>query len=284
MRDLLEQINAEEVVSNLIENLILFAPKLITAIFVFVLFYVVWRVFLRIMRRTMTTVGVEPRLAKFLVGIGRAVVLGFALVMAADQVGVSVMSLVAGLGVAGLALSLAAQSTVANIIAGITLLWDRPFVIGDDIRVGDVEGDVIQMTFRSVRVLTDDHRVVTLPNTQLVDQNVINNTQRGLLRLRIPGSIAYKEDTEAARKAILDYHRNDERIVTDPPPKVVITGLGDSGVKFEFRPWLVDPQMERDLEVEYPETVKKALNAAGIEIPFPHLKIFYNPEKSAQEW
>ena len=113
-----------------------------------------------------------------------------------------------------------------------------------------------------------------MPNKTLAQERIINYTLTPRIRVRVPLGVAYKEDISAARAVMLGTTQGDGRILTEPAPIVIVTGLGDSSVNLELRFWTEDPVLRFPLFWDYVEKCKKALDAANIEIPFPHRQLF----------
>jgi small conductance mechanosensitive channel len=191
-----------------------------------------------------------------------------------DQLGVDVTSMVAGLGIAGLAISFAAQDTIANLISGVTLLLDKPFKPGDWIALGDMHATVTEIRLRTTVLTTFDNETIVIPNKTLAGERIVNYTLTPRARVRVAVGIAYKEEIDVARAVLLGVVEGDSRIQPDPAPVVIVAGLGASSVDLQLRFWTLDPADKFPLTWEYTEKAKKALDAAGIEIPYPHLQLF----------
>lgn len=255
-------------------DLLRFAGKLIVAFLVVLVFAGIYWVLARGLRPILERSRLEEDATHLLFVVLRYVVVGFGVLLALGQLGFNITGLLAGLGVAGLALGFAAKDTLANFIAGMTILWDRPFRVGDRVEIDGEFGQVKQITLRSTRIHTNRNIVVIIPNQNVVTNKVINHTMQATTRVDVPFGIAYKEDIEAARAAVLVLTEGDERIRTRPGPDVVVTEMAESSVNFELRFWLKNPHQEVPIEYEYTERIKKALDAAGIEIPYPHRSLF----------
>jgi small conductance mechanosensitive channel len=172
-------------------------------------------------------------------------------------------------GIIGLALGLAAQDSLGNLVAGLTILWDRPFRIGDNVTVAETFGRVQEIGLRSTRIRTVEQLDAILPNKEIINQKIINHTLNPMMRLGIPVGIAYREDTREARRVLLAAVKGHELLLDKPEPQVVVTALADSSVNLELRVWLRDPYTEREATFAMIEAAKIALDEAGIEIPFP---------------
>lgn len=252
-----------------------FLPKAISALFVVAVFYAAYRIALtlvqRILRRSSRVgAGMEAVLTRTL----RVVGLAFVAIMGLSQLGLNVSALIAGLGIAGLAVGFAAKDSLENFISGVTILLDRPFRVGDWVTVGDTYGRVTELTLRSTRIRTLNREEVVFPNVFMVTEAVTNHSSQSTLRVDVPFGVAYKEDLDRTREVVLELPGGDERIASSPEPRVVVTELGDSSVNMELHLHLMDPGEAVPVRFEYVEKVRKALAAADIEIPFPHLQLF----------
>ena len=252
-----------------------FLPKLVTAVLLMLAFWIGFRASRRAFRGILRRGGMEPTLVTLLIDrIYRFVLLGIGAIMAADQLGVNVAAALAGLGVAGIAVGFAAQDMLANIIAGFVVFWDKPFRVGDFIRVADQYGQVRDITLRSTRIRTNQNSYVVIPNKNIVDDVLVNQSEQGELRLDVPVGIAYKEDIASARAVLLAAVAELPDVMKNPAPAVVVVGLGDSSVDLEVRVWIANARAEQPTTVEVVEAAKVALDGADIEIPFPHMQLF----------
>lgn len=255
-------------------ELISFALKLLLALAVLFVFFLISRAIHAGLGRVFQRARVEEDAADLLRTVVKYTILGLGLILALDQVAFDVTGILAGLGVAGLALGFAAKDTLANFIAGVTILWDRPFRVGDRVEIDGEFGQVKRITLRSTRVHTNQNEVVIIPNQNVANNKIINHTMQASLRLDVPFGIAYKEDIDRAREVVLAVAEGDDRLRERPAPVVVLTEMAESSVNFELRVWIKNPHLEVPLDLEYRERIKKALDAAGISIPFPHVSLF----------
>lgn len=189
--------------------------------------------------------------------------------MALDQMGFQVSSLLAGLGIAGLAAGLAAQETLANLVAGFVLLWDRPFRVGDLVTIDGFQGQVAELGLRSTRIRTYEGREVVLPNKDVAQHPVINHSRYPAVRHNAAFSIGYGVPVERAREILLRAARQQAEVLADPEPMVVVTALRDSAVELELRVWVNDLLSPRSSLFHLLEVGKAALEEAGVEIPLP---------------
>ncbi|OZC02523.1 mechanosensitive ion channel family protein [Rubricoccus marinus] len=254
---------------------------LVPAILIAIAFWVVLRVVRGILNRTLgrshhIDVGVEQLIMRAV----RFVIVAIAAVTVAEKLGLPVTGFIAGLGIAGLALGFAAQDTVQNLIAGVTILIDRPFRVGDNIELQETFGTVEEITLRSTRVRTLNNQIAILPNAKVIEEKILNHSMHRALRVVVPFGIAYKESPAEARSVVLGLVADDNRLHPDYEPQVVVTALNDSSVDMELRVFLKDSKLEVPVGFEYRERIFEALKSANIEIPFPHLQLFIDEAKA----
>jgi MscS family membrane protein len=189
-----------------------------------------------------------------------------------------VMSLVAALGVTSLAIGLAAKDSLANMISGFTLMIDRPFRVGDRVKLstGDI-GDVAEIGLRSTKIKTMDSNMLIAPNTELVNTKVINQCYPDkLMRGQIQVGIAYGSDVEKAKNIMLDAARSNPLVVREPAPVALFLEFGDFSLNLKMFFWIEDC-FKIGIALDHINTeIKNRFEKDGIEIPFPvrtvHLK------------
>jgi small-conductance mechanosensitive channel len=203
-------------------------------------------------------------------------IFGISFLLALDLLGINVMPFVAGAGVAGIAIGFAAKDTLSNLIAGILLIIDRPFEIGDRIEVWSSPkdsatwGDVIDIGLRATKIRTTDNIVIIIPNNEIMMRDIINYTALSEdIRVRVPIGVSYDTDVEKAKSVILDTAKTAEWVLRDPPPRVVVRRFGESSVDLQLRVWIKDARRRMDTISYMTDKVKEAFDREGIEIPYP---------------
>lgn len=206
------------------------------------------------------------------------VLISIAFVMILQYFNVQVTGFVATLGVGSLAVALAAQAVLGDLIAGFFVLLDQRYRIGDRIELVDerVIGDVMDIGLRTTRLLTMDHRVVIVPNSMIASRLVINHAYPDpKLRVDLPIGIAYGSDIATVKRVLIEAMSNVEGVYRDRKPDVVMTSFGESALNLEMRCWINAfgdrPKMADRINV----AAYNALNAAGIEIPFPQRVLYH---------
>ena len=271
MNELLKWADPDQI-SNMI---VVFVPKLVAAILIYLLFWVGLRLTQRPIRAGLQRAGFADALIRLIVdSLYKGAVLLLGLVMAASQLGINVGAALAGIGVVGVAVGFAAQETLANMIAGFLIFWDHPFKIGDYITAHGLYGEVTAITMRTTRIRTMENTYVVIPNSQIIGEVLVNHSMYGETRVNVPIGIAYKEQIAQAREVLLSAVQGLEGVMAEPAPTVVVSELDNSSVNLLVRVWIDDACDERPVFHRVMEASKVALDRAGIEIPFPHLQLF----------
>lgn len=211
---------------------------------------------------------IDDTLKPFLSSSVRYFVIVITFVAVLAEFGVQTTSIIAVLGAAGLAIGLALQGTLQNIAAGIMLLVLRPFRVGEYIDAGGVSGTVDAVNLFTTDMTTYDGIYRSVPNAELWNRNILNYSRNPTRRLDIPVGIAYEDDVEQALDLLLSHLSQDTRVLPDPGPQVLVTGLGDSSVDLTLPCWTNRTDFW-PLRFELNKKVKLWLDAAGISIPFP---------------
>jgi small-conductance mechanosensitive channel len=206
-----------------------------------------------------------------LVRVARIIVIALAAAILLAHFGVNITAFLAAAGVVGLAFSLAAQDSISDGIAGFLILVDQPFRVGDRIEIENegTWGDVVEIGLRTTRIRTRDNRMVIVPNSIIGKNQVINYTYPDpRYRVETHIGVAYGSDIEAARSIILDAAREVEGILPDRPVDVLYIEMGESAIVFRLRWWIESYEDTRRMFDRIHTTVHKALELAGIEIPY----------------
>ena len=214
----------------------------------------------------------DDTLFRFLGSVARYIILAFVFIAVLNRFGVETASIIALLGAAGLAVGLALQGAMSNLAAGVMLLIFRPYKVGDFIDAAGRFGNVAEIDMFTTILQTFDNQQIIIPNSQIWGEQIINHSHHQVRGVDMHFGVAYDEDLDKARQVILNVINNHPHILQDPAPFIEVETLNDSSVDFLVRPFC---QGEHYFDILYsvPEQVKKALDEANIEIPFPHRKV-----------
>ena len=260
-----------------------FAINLTIALFIFVLTLFVSRWASRAARRVLGRVRGfrhDPTVLSFAAQVVRVLVLIVGLIAVLQRLGVQTTSIIAVLGAASLAVGLALQGTLSNVAAGVMLLVLRPYRVGDVIDLGGVSGTVQRLDLFTTQMSNANNHKIVVPNSKVLSDVVINITGQKTRRIEINFTVGYGSDLNEARAVLARVATGHEKVLEDPAPWTGVTGLLDSAVQVTLQAWVEAGdwwQTQSDLM----QGGKEALDAAGIEIPFPHqVAVPYGDEKT----
>ncbi|UXZ04702.1 mechanosensitive ion channel family protein [Moraxella nasicaprae] len=205
-------------------------------------------------------------------------ILVMALATVLAKFGFDIVSIVAGLGIAGLAVGWASQSTLANFIAGIVILIEQSFQVGDWIRLDDKEGRVVKISLRATQILDRDNIIIIIPNSAVASSQVVNLTSKKMIRFDIRTRIGLDADMTAARSVIIKTLQKDEVVLKHPAPIATVADIGDFGVQIIVRFWVAPLSVARIpvIKENLTEKIKRSLEEAGIPVPYPHMKLLFD--------
>jgi small conductance mechanosensitive channel len=222
----------------------------------------------RIVRKMMTSRNVDPTLVSFISTLVYVALVSFVAIAALNRIGVQTTSLIAVIGAAGLAVGLALQNSLSNFAAGIMMILLRPFRAGDFIEGAGVMGTVELVHIFNTRLQTPDNRTIVIPNAKLLNDNIINYTERGTRRMDLVIGVSYDDDIRKVKQILQDIITEDSRFLKEPQPVVALNEFADSSLNFVMRPWIGTA----DYWPAYFDTMEKIklrFDANGISIPFP---------------
>ncbi len=242
------------------------------AAIVLLVFYLVWRLLKRLLLSRLNR-HMDKTSAAFAETAVKYTMLGLGLLAALSAIGVQTTAVLASLGVVSLTIGFALRDTLSNIISGFLIYLDRPFTIGDIVEIDGKYGRVDQITLRTTRIVTNDGKMLAVPNAEVMNKTVVSYTNFPNLRLDVGVTVAVTEDLDRARKILLDLVQDDPNYLTDPPPSVVVTQLNDYNVALELRVWVQDERQHLQTRFDLREKVFKALTAARVEMPFETIQL-----------
>ncbi|MGB0132876.1 mechanosensitive ion channel family protein [Dokdonella sp.] len=203
--------------------------------------------------------------------LGRVIliVMQVVLLLAVVQVlGVPMASMFAVLGAAGLAIGLALKDSLSNIASGVMLVTLRPFKVGDLVTINGVTGKVEMVSIFQTRLRGADNQVITLPNSLITTDSIINLTPDTMRRIELVVGIGYADDIDLAKSSALEIMQSDSRVLKDPAPTALVYELGESSVNLGIRCHVANADYF-NAKCELTEQIKKRYDSLGISIPFP---------------
>ncbi|WP_018870776.1 mechanosensitive ion channel family protein [Thioalkalivibrio sp. ALgr3] len=225
----------------------------------------------RVVSRTLIRVAgrhLDAQQAMLVRRIGFYLVLVLAGVSALRELGFDLTVLLGAAGILTVAIGFASQTSASNLISGLFLIGERPFAVGDVVRVGDVTGEVLSIDMLSVKLRTFENLMVRVPNETLVKSQLTNLTRFPIRRLDMQIGVAYNADILRVREILTDVADREPLCLEEPRPLFIFLEFGDSALKLQFSVWAKRENF-LDLRNRMHIAVKKAFDEAGIEIPFP---------------
>ena len=213
---------------------------------------------------------VEPPIRMLAVRVARLLVFSLALVIALDKAGVPITPMIAGLSVAGVGIGLATQGVLGNLVAGLTIIFTKPFRVGDYIEVLSVYGQVTHIELFTTTLLHTDRSRVVIPNRKIVGE-ILHNY--GTIRqLDLSVGVAYDTDLRQVLSLIGEVLEAHPRVLKDPPPVVGVSSLGPSSVNLLIKPWTSVTDFN-PAQAELYQTLLEQFRTSGVSIPFPQREI-----------
>lgn len=204
---------------------------------------------------------------------------GIGIVIILDIFGVNTTSIIALLGAAGLAIGFALKDTLANIAAGVMLLFLRPFSIDDYIECGSISGKIKQVGLFTTILETSDGLFISSPNGELWSAPIKNFTRNGKRRMEFVVGISYSDSIDKGFEVLNSLIKQEPRILTDPSPQIMVRALAESSVNLQLRAWAkVDDYW--DIYWEFGKKIKEQIEGAGLTIPFSQKDVHIYNENS----
>lgn len=266
-----EQLAAlDQAQSRMIDLGIECGPKLLAAVIILIAGYYAGRWVGNLLEKMLSRLELDISARQLLVRITRALILTLFLVMALQNLGVDLLPLIAGLGVAGAGIALAMQGVLSNLAAGLTIIFTKPFRVNEYISIAGEEGQVENITLFNTTLSHLDLSRIVIPNRKIAGE-ILHNY--GTIRqASVVVGVAYNADLNLALSTVDEILRGNSRVLADPAPFVQISTLGDSSVNISVRPWVnvTDyPAIIGDLNKSLLETFRER----GINIPFPQREV-----------
>lgn len=245
---------------------------LISAVLVFLVCLLVITIVLKMVDHIQTRSKLDNTVKGFIRSGIKVALWIIALIVVASKLGIETSSLVALVGVAGLALSLSVQGLLSNIFSGFTILTSKPFAAGDYVELDDVSGTISKVELLYTTIVTVDNKVVYIPNSQVAGSKIINYTTNKERRLDLFFEASYDAPTEAVKAALMDVIEAEGRALKDPAPVVGLKSYKASSIEYAIRVW-VKREDYVDMQFVLNENVREVFKKRGIEMTFDHLNV-----------
>ena len=246
---------------------------LVRALILFVICYVAIKILRKATERILSrSRHLDPSLKSFVSSAANVLLWAIAVMMVASALGINVTSLVAILSVAGVALSLALQSLLANVFSGITLLATRPIAVGNFVELGGQSGTVRSIGLFYTCLATVDNKVIYVPNGDITGSQIINYSAEPVRRVDLAVGTSYDCPTEAVRSAILEAVAATDKVLNDPAAFVALAAYNASNIEYTVRVWC-NTDDYWDVHFALNENIRKSFDKNGIEMSYEHLNV-----------
>jgi small conductance mechanosensitive channel len=256
--------------NELIDLALRFGPKVLVAVLILVAGAMAGRWIGRALERGLARMEFEPPVRLLMVRLVRVLVFGLFAILALQNLGVELLPLIAGLSIAGAGIALATQGILSNVFAGLTIIFTKPYRVGDYIEIVAVQGQVQLITIFSTTLLHADHSRVVVPNRKVVGEILHNYGQ--IRQAEVKVGVGYEVDLPQAIAAIRELVLANTRVLHDPPPQVQVVALAESMVQIALKPWVAVADyapVVGELSLAVVETCRQR----GISIPYPQREV-----------
>jgi small conductance mechanosensitive channel len=268
MDDQLESV--AQIKNTLIDLAIRFGPKVLAALLILSIGFFVGRWVGRVLERMLAKLHLEAPIRHLLVRIVRVLVLGLFVIMALQNLGVELLPLIAGIGIAGAGIALAMQGVLSNVVAGLTIIFTRPFRVGEYVSVVGEEGQVALIGLFNTTLNHPDLSRVVIPNRKIVGE--ILHNYGNLRQVDVVVGVSYRTDLNQALAVIHEILQGNPRVLKEPTPAIQVVMLADSSVNISVKPWVNVPDYPAATG-EINKAIVETFRAREIVIPFPQREV-----------
>ena len=245
-----------------------FGISLFIALFILLIGRQVVKILIKVISSALERSNTEDTVRIFVTNLLNTLLMIVVFIAAINQLGIQTTSIIAVLGAAGLAIGLALQGSLSNFAAGILIVIYRPYKVGDYIQADNHLGTVDDIQIFSTVLKTPDNKLVIVPNGSIMNGSIVNFSNQDKRRVDIIASCSYEDDIDKVKSVLADILSKDDRILSEPMPRIAVSELADSSVNLIVRPWVKNSDY---IDVYYSllEEIKKRFDQEGISIPYP---------------
>jgi len=258
----------EAIVEQLMEVVAKYGLNVLGAILILIVGRMGAGITRKLVRRAMGKANVDPTITGFVARFAYIIVMVVAVLASLAKFGVQTTSFVAVLGAAGFALGFALQGSLSHFAAGVLLLIFRPLKVGDFVEAGGVSGTVKEIGLFNTIMATPDNVHLVVPNSKIFNDTIKNYSVNDTRRIDLTVGIGYGDPIDRAMEVLMETMREDNRIIQEPSPQIVVTELADSSVNLLVRCWVRRAEFW-PVKCDLTKNIKENFDLQGIEIPFP---------------
>ncbi len=251
----------------------LLVPKLATAALILIFTWLLWFSLSRVLQKIFKKTSFDLTLQKFLLTVSKITIMTVGIMTALGQVGINIASILASLGVVGLTIGFAARDTLSNIISGLFIFWDRPFVLNDLIEVKGMYGRVENITLRSTRIVTNEGKMLAVPNTTIINEVVASYTNFPHLRIEVGFTVGSNENLTKIRKILKNLVSSNDVYMQSPMCELLVDAINDYNLALIFRVWIDNERDHIRLRNQLIEDIYNTMLENKIEMPLETLQM-----------
>lgn len=260
------------------ELLLGYVMNFVSAIIILIVGFFIAKIVSNIINKVLITRNIDSTISGFLAALARYIIITLTLITSLGCIGVQTASVIAILGAAGMAVGLALQGSLSNFAAGVLLVILRPLRTGEYVNLGNISGTVLNIHIFYTTLRTLDGKMVVIPNGKIISGNIINYSREKTRRNEFIISVSYNSDIDVVIKVLKKVLENEKRVLKDKDIVVGLSELAPSSLNFIVRCWSYTDELNIvywDLMAQF----KKALDSNNINIPYPHLEVYYHKKK-----
>jgi len=265
--------NWKEILPELQKYVTEFGIHIVSAIAILLIGFWISKTLTKILKKVLVRRNVDFTLVHFSTSALKFALYLFVIIAAVGQLGIETTSFIAALGAAGLAIGLALQGSLANVAAGVMLIIFRQVKVGQFVESGGVSGTVEKVGIFNTTLVTIDNKVIFIPNSKLINDNIINYSEKDTRRIDLVFSISYEDDIDKTKNIIRSLIAADPDILKEPAALIAVGELTDNSVNIFVRPW-VNTNKVLDVRFRLTEQIKKKFDEENISIPFPQSDVY----------
>ncbi len=245
--------------------------KLLPVVLILVVGFLVVKLLLKLFDKALSRSKLDKTMFTLLRAVMRVLLYAIVILIAAGSLGIDVTSLVAVLSVASLAISLAVQNVLTNLVGGVTLLASHPFRVGDSVQIGADSGIVKEIGLHYTKINTFDGELICIPNSETASCRIYNFSVEGKRRIKITASASYDAQIDKVRAALLEAAVH-PKVLQEPKPQVFVSEYADSSVEYLLTLW-VEAGNYGEVKFAVTEAIKRKFDEQGITIPYPQMDV-----------
>lgn len=254
------------------EFLVKCMPNVLMLAAVLVIGYILVKIIIKLFKKVLIKTNMEHTAVTFIISLVKVVLYLVVAITALATIGVNVASLITAVGAAALTAGLALQDSLSNVASGLTILLSKPFVAGDVLEFEGITGSVESIKIFFTTIHTLDNKLVTIPNSRLTKNNVVNCTMVDKRRVDLKYTISYNDDISKVKGLLYNLISQNQMILKDPGPSVCVGEHLESGIEILVFIW-AEPDDYYDVYYYMQENVKLLFDKNGITIPYPHVVV-----------